>query len=443
MATNGRDTSFVDQVAELHVEAPLPTMYRVDQRFDAPDVTDIEAEVAQQLADLRGQVRPGMRVGLTAGSRGVANIATILGAAGEVIRRAGGTPFIIPAMGSHGGAVAEGQVDVLASYGVTEQTTGMPVVSSMEVRPIGTLDGGPTVYMSTTALDADALLIVNRVKPHTDFRGEIESGLAKIMTIGLGKHRGAEMVHSYGTAGLSRWMPQAAQMMVQQANVLGGLAILENAYDRTGKLAFVTPEDIGGPGEARLLVEAKEMMASLPFDEIDVLIVQEMGKNISGTGMDTNIIGRMMIDRVAEFERPHVRIVVVLDLTDEAHGNAAGVGLADLTTSRLVEKLDLRAMYINGLTSGIGGLPRVKLPTFLPTDLDAIAAGILSCGRGDPQNARVVAIRNTLELSDLAISDSLLADARAHPRLDLAGDSAKLPFDDAGTLRLWGAPVHV
>ncbi len=435
--------SLIDHVTDLHVEAPLPTMYRVRQHFDAPDVGDIPAAVARQLTALDGRIEPGMRVGVTAGSRGLANIPVILRAVGNEIRQRGGHPFIIPAMGSHGGATAAGQEEVLESYGITERTTAMPIVSAMDVQQIGQLPDGPAVYMSTTALEADALLIVGRVKPHTDFRADIESGLAKIMVIGLGKHRGAQMIHSYGTAGLSRSLAPAAQVMVQHANVLGALAILENAYDDTAKLEFVEADGIGGPHETRLLNEARSLMASLPFDEIDVLVVQEMGKNISGTGMDTNIIGRMMIHNVAEFERPRIRIITVLDLTEEAHGNGAGIGLADLLSRRAVEKLDLRATYINGFTSGIGGVQRIKLPAFLPTDLDTIAAGILGCGRGDPQNARVVVIRNTLELSDLYISASLLDEAESHPRLDITDASAKLPFDESGALNLWAAvPVH-
>jgi hypothetical protein len=341
-------------------------------------------------------------------------------------------------MGSHGGATAEGQTEVLASYGVTEQSTGMPVVSSMEVRQIGQLgtkdDPGPAVYMSVTALEADGLIICNRVKAHTDFRGEIESGLAKITAIGLGKHQGAKTIHSFGTRGLAYWLPQAAQMMVRTANVLCGLAVLENAYDQTARIVAVPPEAIGGAGEAELLAEAKRLMASLPFDDIDVLVVDEMGKNVSGTGMDTNIIGRMMIRGVPEFERPNVRIIVVLDLTDESHGNGAGIGLADVLTLRAAQKLDLRATYINGLTSGIGGVQRVRLPMLLPSDVDAICAGILTCGRGDPENARVVRIKNTLEIGDIEVSESLLNEVRANPNLEVLSEAVPFSFDVDGNL---------
>jgi hypothetical protein len=314
----------------------------------------------------------------------------------------------------------------------------MPVVSSMDVRQIGQLgderERGPAVYMSVTALEADGLIVCNRVKAHTDFRGPIESGLAKITAIGLGKHQGAKTIHAFGTRGLAHWLPQAARLMVRASNVLCGLAILENAYDETAHVVAVPPAAIGAAGEAALLEEAKRLMASLPFDEIDVLIVGEMGKNVSGTGMDTNIIGRMMINGVPEFERPNVRIVVVLDLTNESHGNGAGIGLADVLTVRAAQKLDLRATYINGLTSGIGGVQRVKLPMCLPSDVDAICAGILSCGRGDAANARVVRIKNTLELAALDVSESLLAEARVHPRLEVLSPPEPLRFDAAGNL---------
>jgi hypothetical protein len=429
---------FLDQVADLRCEAPLPRMARVRQRFDAPVLADVAGETRAQAERLVSGIRPGMRVGITAGSRGVANIATILRAAGEAVRERGGEPFVLPAMGSHGGATAEGQVELLAGYGVTEASTGMPIVSSMEVRQIGQLgtaeDPGPAVYLSETALAADGLIICNRVKPHTDFRGEIESGLAKITAIGLGKHQGAKTIHSFGTRGLAHWLPQAARLMVETAPVLGGLAVLENAYDQTARVVAVPPEAIGGEGEAALLAEAKGLMASLPFDQIDVLVVDEIGKNVSGTGMDTNIVGRMMIRGVPEFGHPDVRIVVVLDLTEESHGNGSGIGLADVLTLRAARKLDLRATYINGLTSGIGGVQRIKLPMFLPADVDAICAGILCCGRGDPAGARVVRIKNTLELGELEVSESLLEEVRAHPRLEVLGEPARLPFDAEGNL---------
>jgi hypothetical protein len=231
-------------------------------------------------------------------------------------------------------------------------------------------------------------------------------------------------------------MPLAAQAMVRETGkVLVGLAILENAYDQTARLVGVAAEDIGVAGEATLLVEAKALMASLPFDDIDVLVVDEMGKNISGTGMDTNIIGRMMIRGVPEFARPNVRIIVVRDLTNESHGNGAGIGLADVMTRRGAAKLDLRATYINGLTSGIGGAQRVQMPIIMPTDVDAICAGVLMCGRGDPENVRLVRIKNTLEVGTIEVSESLLDEVRANPRLDVIAEARSFDFDVDGNLQ--------
>ena len=430
--------SLLDQIVDFRAEAPLPRMVRVRQRFDAPVVDDIPGAVRHELAGLKGRIAPGMRVGITAGSRGIANIALILRTAGEVVREFGGSPFILPAMGSHGGATAEGQTELLAGYGITAETTGMPIVSSMEVRELARLgdasDPGPPIYASVTALEADGLIVCGRIKPHTDFRSAIESGLAKITAIGLGKHQGAKTIHSYGTRGLAHWMPQAARLIIARTNMLCGLAILENAYDQTARLVALTPDQIGGPEEEKLLLEAKGLMASLPFDEIDVLVVDEIGKNVSGTGMDTNIVGRMFIRGVTEFDRPSVRIVVVRDITDESHGNGVGLGLADVTTLRAARKLDLRATYINAITSGIGGVQRVRLPIVMPTDVDALCAGILCSSTGDPSTARVVRIKNTLEIGEIEISESLLPEAQQNPRLELLSPPAPLEFDADGNL---------
>lgn len=427
--------SFEEQVGRLQYTAPLPPLYRVRQHFHAPVLEDLDAAVAEQCRALDGRIRPGMRIGLTAGSRGIANIARILRAVGREVRARGGEPFIIPAMGSHGGATAGGQTAMLADLGITEASVEMPVVSSMEVREVDRLEGGPRVFVSVTALEADGVIVIGRVKPHTDFRSSIESGLSKMCAIGLGKHRGAQEIHSYGTQGLAYWLPRAARAIVRHARVLLGLAILENACDQIARIVAVAPEDIGGPAEEALLQEARGLMASLPFDQFDVLVVDEMGKNISGTGMDTNIIGRMMIQGVPEFERPRIKTIAVLDLTDAAHGNAAGVGLADVTTMRLYRKIDFRATYINGLTSGIGGVQRVKLPIVAPTDRDAIAAAILTCGRADATQVQLVRIKNTLELHEILISEALLPQARQIPHLEILGGPEPFEFDAEGRIR--------
>jgi Domain of unknown function (DUF362) len=417
----------------------FPTMYS-GQRVYAPEevpeipLDELPHRIHTALRALEGQITRGGRVAITAGSRGVANIPTILKACGEVVRELGGEPFVMPAMGSHGGATAEGQREVLAGYGITRESVDMPIVSSMDVQQIGNLDELP-VFISATALDADHVLAVNRVKPHTDFRGMFESGLAKICAIGLGKQRGAQTIHSYGTRGLVELMPRVARCIIESTGnkFVGGLAILENAYDRTAFVAFVPPDGIGGQAEKMLQERAKSLMAALPFDDLDVLIVDEMGKNISGTGMDTNILGRMMVPGVPEPERPRITSIVVLDLTNESHGNASGVGLADFTTERFVSKIDWYATSMNGYTSGTGGLLRGRLPMMLSNDRAAIATAIRMCGKPDPSTVRVARIKNTLLAVYVQFSASLLDETSAS-RIEITGPPQPMQFAADGRL---------
>jgi hypothetical protein len=304
----------------------------------------------------------------------------------------------------------------------------------MEVQQIGTVDDMP-VFMSTTALQADQVLLVNRVKPHTDFRGDVESGLAKICAIGLGKQRGAQTIHSYGTRGLADLMPRAARCMIETTGLfLGGLAVLENAYDRTAGIEFVEASEIAGDHERALLRRARALMGRLPFDELDVLVVDEMGKNISGTGMDTNVLGRMYVPGVPEPGRPTITAVVVLDLTEESHGNATGIGLADFTTERVVSKLDLYPTYMNGYTGGTGGLLRNRLPNILPNDRAAIATAMRMCGKPDPSTVRLARIKNTLLASYVEFSANLLPEAEA-AHVEVTGEPRPMTFDAAGRLR--------
>jgi hypothetical protein len=288
--------------------------------------------------------------------------------------------------------------------------------------------------MSTTALEADHVLLVNRVKPHTDFRGRVESGLAKICAIGLGKQRGAQTIHSYGTRGLAELMPRAARCIVKKTEkIIGGLAILENAYDRTARIEHVESSGIGAAAEERLQETAKALMCALPFDRLDVLIVDEMGKNISGTGMDTNILGRMFVPGVPEADRPRIAAVVALDLTEESHGNATGIGLADFTTEHLMSKIDWQATYMNGYTSGISGLLRSRLPCVLPNDRAAIATAIRMCGEPHSSRVRLARIKNTLTAAQVEFSESLLEEASA-AQVEVTGAPTPMRFDPAGRL---------
>lgn len=426
-----------EAVRDLHHDAPFPSLLPVRQRFDAPLVPDVAAATAAALEPLRGRVTAGMTVAVTAGSRGIHDKPAVVRAAGEWLRGAGAEPFVVPAMGSHGGATPEGQLRVLADLGITPDSVGMPVRATMDTVELGRLDGGPAVHLDAHAAGADAILVINRVKAHTDFASEVESGLAKITAIGLGKRRGAEGIHAHGPANLGHWIPLVARRIIDSTTVLGGLAIVENAFDRAARIELVEPDGIGGPAEEELLVEAKRLMARLPFDRLDVAVVDVMGKNKSGSGMDTTVIGRMMIRGSEEPASPSIANLVVLDLSDASHGNATGVGLADFVPFRVLEKLDLRSTYINAMTSGLGGPQRGQVPMAMPTDRDAVAAALLTCGRADLDAATLVRMRDTLDLEVLLVSESLRAVVEADDALEVLGDARPMAFDADGQLEGW------
>jgi hypothetical protein len=412
-------------------------MFEAKQEFDQPKVEDIKKEIRQELVKkgLKDRVRKGQRIAVTAGSRGIANIAEILATVVEEVRKAGGEPFIVPAMGSHGGSTPEGQVEVLCSLGVTEETVGAPIVSSMEVDPVGTLEGGVTVYLDRKALQADGIFVVGRVKPHTDFKGGIESGLLKMLAIGLGKQKGAEMIHWHKYDGYHRIMPEAGKLIAEKTNVVMGLAILENASHETAMVRALLPGEFVA-GEMMLLETAKGLLPRIPFKEVDVLIVEEIGKNISGVGMDTNVTGRFWMPGESDPKATTVGKIVVLDLSEETHGNAIGIGLADLTTARAASKIDHQQTYVNCLTQGSGETG--KIPPFLPSDRDAITTAVRICGPVDPAKARVVRIKNTQELERIWVSESLAKEIKSSPelsgRVKLLGEPREMQFDVLGTL---------
>jgi hypothetical protein len=416
-------------IEDLAADAPLPQLYRVRQRTTTPSLPDVEAAVRERLSGAGLTIRPGMRVAVTAGSRGIRDIAAALRAAVGWLRDARAEPFVVPAMGSHGGATAAGQVAMLADLGVTEESVSCAIRSSMEVVELGRLDDGTPVYMDRNAAEADGVLALNRIKPHTDFHSQIESGVAKICAVGLGKRRGAETVHNRGADGLRTRLPFMARMVVERGKVLGGIALLENAEERTAEVHFLAPAEIGGPVESALLERTRTMIGRLPFTQLDVLVVDEIGKNISGCGMDTNVLGRMRIPGEQEPDEPRITAVVALDLTDASHGNAAGVGLADLIAARLARKIDFAATYINGITSGTGGLQRMALPLVLPTARDAIATALRMCAVPERDRVRLARIRNTLHLGELLVSASLLDEVRANPNLELLGEAEWIDID--------------
>jgi hypothetical protein len=426
-----------EAVRDLHYDVAFPRLLPVRQRFDRTAVTDVAAATAAALEPLRARVRPGMTVAITAGSRGIHDKPAVVRAAGEWLRSVGAEPFVVPAMGSHGGATAEGQVQLLAELGMTSDSLGMPIRATMETVEIDRLPGGPVVHLDAHAAKADGILAVNRVKAHTDFRGEIESGISKIIAIGLGKQRGAEGIHRFGPANLAVWVPRVARRLVDTGKVLGGLAIVENAYDRAARIELLVADRIAGPDEAALLEDANKRMAAIPFDELDVAVIDQLGKNFSGAGMDTNVIGRMMIRDSAEFERPRIRNIAVLDISDASHGNAVGLGLADFVPFRLLERIDLRSVYINAMTSGLGGPQRAQIPMAFATDRDAIAAAVQTCGRADLDTVTLVRMPNTLDLEHLLVAESLRGKVDEDPDLEIIGDAAPMAFDEEGRLQPW------
>lgn len=423
-----------EAVGGLTHRCELPQMALVRQALDDTTEKDLAAGVWTCLEAFRPRIREGMSVAVTAGSRGIADIVEVLRAAGEWLRAAGAEPFVVPAMGSHGGATAEGQVATLAKLGINEASVAMSIRATMDTVELGRLPSGPAVHLDREAAGADGILVVNRIKAHTDFHGPVESGLGKILAIGLGKRRGAEELHSYGPANLSNWIPQAAERIISTGKVIGGLGLVENGYDHVARVVAVEPGGIGGSDEAELLVEAKRRMARLPFEEIDVAIVDWMGKDKSGSGLDTNVIGRMMIRGTPEPSGPRITNLVVLGLTPASGGNAVGLGLADFVPRRLLEAVDLYSTYVNALTSGLGGPQRGQIPMVMPTDADAVAAALLTCGRHDTANARVVRVRSTLELDEMLVSESLLEEVLARDGLDQIGELKPMCFEEAGQL---------
>jgi Lactate racemase N-terminal domain len=407
---------------------PLPDLVLLRQRFPRPRVSDVSAAIVSALdgADAEAKIQPGARIAITVGSRGIAEIASIVRALVARLRDYGAVPFIIPAMGSHGRATPEGQQEVLTSLGVTEEFVAAPIISSLDVDVLGTLPNGMPVHIDRAAQAADGIIVLNRIKPHTDFSAPIESGLSKMVAIGLGKHAGALTMHAWGIEGLSVYISEAAKFAVAHSAILFGLAVVENAYDEVAEIVLVQPEGIGNEPERVLLERAKAMMPRLPWDTLDVLVVDELGKNISGAGMDPNIIGRIRCGEQKE-TAAQITNIAVLDVTEASHGNAIGLGLADFTTARLLDKLDTQAVYINCLTAGIIAMDSGKIPITLETDREAVAAAIRSSGRPDPTKVTLARIQNTLKLEYILASSASLEHIRSGSDVEML--SSPIPFD--------------
>jgi len=412
----------------------LPRFCEIEQRLYARRVPHPGGAVGEACtsAGLLARLRTGQRIAITVGSRGIANLAEITRAVADFVKGAGGRPFIIPAMGSHGGATAEGQTAVLRALGVTPSSVGAPIRASMAVVRLGDTSHGLPVFVSRVASQADGVIIMNRVKQHTDYTGDYESGLVKMLAIGLGKREGAAAMHSRRCASLREDVPEAAAIILRRLNLVAGIAILENGYNQTADIIGLRPERLFSR-ERQLLRRVRRRAARLPFPQLDLLIVDWIGKDISGIGMDTRVVVRRMLWEEPEFRGIRIQLIAALDLTEASRGNPLGVGLADLTTDRLIGKMDRQALQTNVLHTG--WLNRAKLPLSFPNDREVLRAALLALGKPDPRRVRIARLRDTLHLGRMLISEGLLREARRHPRIRVLGKPQEIAFDRAGNLR--------
>lgn len=413
-------------------EVEFPEMYSIEQIFPEKKVEDLTATIKAEMAKVKldEAVNPGDTVAITAGSRGIARMPDILKGIVTEVKKVGGEPIIVPAMGSHGGATAEGQKEVLEGYGITKEYVGAPIKSSMETVQVGETDFGLPVFMDKIAYNAEAIIPLNRVKVHTDFSAVTESGILKVMAIGLGKQKGAATIHDHGLKGLKEYIPEVAKVMIDNAPVIFGVGIVENAYEELYTVEAILPQNIH-KREQELLAKQKDLMPGLPFEEIDVLFIDEMGKDISGVGIDTNVIGRMKIKGAKEPEYPDIEFIIVSNLKDSSHGNATGIGLADITTRRLFEKIDLDQTYANIITSTFP--ERGKIPIIAENDELALKIALKMVGNINYEEAKIVRIKNTLELTELEVSKAFLDVVEKRENLELVEKSG-LEFDEAGML---------
>ncbi|KKK39785.1 hypothetical protein WQ57_00355 [Mesobacillus campisalis] len=409
----------------------FPKMAKIRQHFHVESLENIPAAIAEQFAAVKAdeKIKPGMEIAITVGSRGINNIPLIVKSVAEEIKKRGATPFIIPAMGSHGGATAEGQIEVLEGLGVTEESTGCEIRSSMEVDVIGETSEGVPVYIDQHANKADGIIVMGRIKPHTDFKNKIESGILKMASIGMGKHKQALALHTYGIKGISEMMPEVGKVAIANSNTLFGVGIVENAHEETAIIEAIEPDEIE-KRERELLKQAFKLMPSLPVEDMDILVVDEIGKNYSGTGMDTNIIGRIRVLGVEEPKKPSVKYVIASNLSEASHGNALGIGLADLTTQRLYEKIDLKTMNENVVTSTF--LARAAIPIVLDNDQEALKAALRATWGVAAEEARIVRIPNTLHIGELYVSEVIFNELKDQKNIEVLEDLQEMKFDENG-----------
>jgi hypothetical protein len=412
----------------------FPRMLLVRQNFPDRRLKDIPAAVRNELssAGFAGRLKPGSRIAIGVGSRGITNISTIVRSAVEFWKSAGMKPFLFPAMGSHGAATAEGQADVLAHYGIIEATVGCPVISSLDVVSLGKTPEGIESFMDRNAFESDGVMLVGRVKWHTDFAGKIESGLFKMMAIGLGKFAGAQHYHTYAyKLGLEKVIRSIGRQVLKSGKILGGLAILEDANHNTAQVSAVPVEDMERR-EEELLALTKSWMGRIPMD-LDLLIMDEIGKNISGAGMDTKVVNRSVQGNYNPWpDAPHIERIFVRDLSNLTYGNGVGVGMADVVTDRLVDKIDWLPTRINSLTASTPAA--IRTPIHFRTDRECLERIAPTAGKFNMEDVTIGGIRNSLELSTIGLSENLLPEIRQNPILEVLGPAHDLEFDADGNL---------
>ena len=418
-------------VNEIIKDIPIPNMVKVRQEFDRTRLEDVAAEVRKCLdrREILVNLRPGMTVAVAVGSRGISNHALIVRETVRFLREHGARPFIVSSMGSHGGATAEGQRAILEGYGIREEYCGCPVKAGTDCALIGYIGDGSPVYIDRYAAEADGIVLVNRIKPHTAFRGPYESGLMKMMAIGLGKQKGAETCHAAGFENMAENIPRFAAAVLKNCNILAGIAILENAYDETREVIALTADEIPAQ-EPELLERAKRYMPRILVDHVDLLVVGQIGKNFSGDGMDPNIAGTFATKCASG--GLNTKRVAVLDISDESHGNGVGFGMADVSTRRAYEKFDFEMSYPNALTCLVSQV--VKVPMIFDSDQLCLKAGIKLCAGIEHRNAKVVYIHNTLKLGEIYISANLVPQAEAIEGVTVAGEEQPMEFDGNGNL---------
>lgn len=410
----------------------IPPMARVVQKFASDILEDPTGTLRSELMreELSATIKPGMEIAITAGSRQLSNLPALLRELGEFIKSKGAHPFIFPAMGSHGGATTEGQIDILTSFGITEQTMGMPIKATMETVEIAQLEDGTPVYVDKYVHDADGVILINRIKPHTIFHGKYESGVMKMAVVGVGKQKGAEVLHSRGTSNMSHNIERIAGYLFDHSNVLFGVALLENSLDQTCDIKALLPHEIVEQ-EPELLSRARSFMPAVLLENLDVLIVDRIGKNFSGSGMDPNVTHSFAADTGISNEG-RARRIVVFDVSDESHGSVVGIGNADVTTQQLVDKMSIPNTYPNLLTVGFASA--AKVPIHFESHELAVKAAIKTALGADKQKLRIVRISDTLHLGEIWASEALKQEILSSPDLEMVGEFEPLAFDENGNL---------